>query len=534
MNRYINILLGTLFFLLAISARSFAEDITITTYYPAPFGSYNTLQVFPNSAPPITCDDQHVGFMYFRQDPDPSLSELLVCKGAAQGWKTVASGGASAYWTNTATTVHLVDSNNNVAIGDTDSQGKKLRLRVSTGNTSGETITTESYIHGHPTADASTAIYKSFLGYNWRDPTDSAQTIGELTGVNGFVDINGPGTSTNNIGLLGGVRINSGVAATATYASGVAGQILASGGTFGSAAAIRALSPQTGGTINNLYGVYIDNQDVIGTNRYALYYNGASPVVVTADSKVGIGTNTPGAKLHVVGDGVLIDPPNFSGLSQGGLIAMRRYDGAKTWTISHGGGLYGSDLLFITSHGSTYPYVMRLGMSPVELEIYGNVTLKNLPSAPAMKMIIEGSVGIGRDPATYRLEIAGDAGKTVGGNVWQTLSDSRIKTDIQELKNPIEVINKLHPVKFRYSRDFRRKNNLSENKYYYNFVAQEFQKVFPESVRPDAEGYLYLDTSSVSPYLVAAVQVMDSFIKNQQQEIDGLKSEITKLQAKIK
>jgi len=284
--------------------RSFAEDITVTTYYPAPFGSYNTLQVFPNSAPPITCDDQHVGFMYFRQDPDPSLSELLVCKGAAQGWKTVASGGASAYWTNTATTVHLVDSNNNVAIGDTDSQGKKLRLRVSTGNTSGETITTESYIHGHPTADASTAIYKSFLGYNWRDPTDSAQTIGELTGVNGFVDINGPGTSTNNIGLLGGVRINSGVAATATYASGVAGQILASGGTFGSAAAIRALSPQTGGTINNLYGVYIDNQDVIGTNRYALYYNGASKVVITANGRMGIGTDTPGTNtnLQVEGD----------------------------------------------------------------------------------------------------------------------------------------------------------------------------------------------------------------------------------------
>ncbi|MDP3142690.1 MAG: tail fiber domain-containing protein [Candidatus Omnitrophota bacterium] len=272
-------------------------------------------------------------------------------------------------------------------------------------------------------------------------------------------------------------------------------------------------------------------------NKFSIY-DGLKDVhrlLIDGSGHVGIGTKTPEAKLHLVGDQLLIDPSNFTGLSQGGLIGLRRYDGAKTWFISHGGSAtYAMDLLFISSHHATIPYVMRLGMSPVEVEMYGNVTLKNLPSASAMKMIIEGSVGIGRDPATYRLEIAGDAGKTVGGNVWQTLSDSRIKTDIQELKNPIEVINKLHPVKFRYSRDFRRKNNLSENKYYYNFVAQEFQKVFPESVRPDAEGYLYLDTSSVSPYLVAAVQVMDSFIKNQQQEIDGLKTEIAKLQSKIK
>jgi hypothetical protein len=54
------------------------------------------------------------------------------------------------------------------------------------------------------------------------------------------------------------------------------------------------------GTINNYYGVYVDNVNVSWiTNKYAFYYNGSSPFVVTGNGDMGVGIITPSYKLHV-------------------------------------------------------------------------------------------------------------------------------------------------------------------------------------------------------------------------------------------
>jgi hypothetical protein len=57
----------------------FAEDITITTYYPSPYGSYNELQLYPHSSPATTCDATHKGTMYYDSDD----SQIKVCDGSA-------------------------------------------------------------------------------------------------------------------------------------------------------------------------------------------------------------------------------------------------------------------------------------------------------------------------------------------------------------------------------------------------------------------------------------------------------------------
>lgn len=68
---------------------------------------------------------------------------------------------------------------------------------------------------------------------------------------------------------------------------------------------------------------------------------------------------------------------------------------------------------------------------------------------------------------------------------------------------------------------------LSTKEQGYGFSAQDVQKIFPEAVNTDKDGYLSLN---IHPILVAYVNAF----KDQQQQIDELKNEIETLKALIK
>jgi len=142
-----------------------------------------------------------------------------------------------------------------------------------------------------------------------------------------------------------------------------------------------------------------------------------------------------------------------------------------------------------------------------------------------------GRVGIGRAPTTYPLEVNGDASKTTAGS-WQANSDRRIKTDIQDIKNATGTLKQLRPVKFKYTDEYKKKHPSIKDKYYYNFIAQEFQQVFPEEITvtndllPNGKNILAFDSYVVVPYLVKAIQ-------EQQKQIETLKAEIDSLKKKL-
>ncbi len=148
-------------------------------------------------------------------------------------------------------------------------------------------------------------------------------------------------------------------------------------------------------------------------------------------------------------------------------------------------------------------------------------------------LYLSGKVGIGRTPATNKLEVEGDASKSAAGD-WLANSDIRIKTNIQDIQNALEVINKLHPVKFHYSEEYRTQHSSIKDNYYYNFIAQEFQEVFPDSVKDDGEGFLQIDTHNIKPYLVAAMQELSKQVKELRAENEALKKGIEALEARLR
>jgi hypothetical protein len=148
-------------------------------------------------------------------------------------------------------------------------------------------------------------------------------------------------------------------------------------------------------------------------------------------------------------------------------------------------------------------------------------------------------IGIGRISATNTLEVEGAASKTTAG-MWITNSDSRIKTQILDIDNSQEIMLRLHPVKFKYIEAWRKKNPSIQDKFYYNFLAQEFQEVFPESVQGSGEylegqpdELLQLDSYNAQIVAIKALQEVIQQNKEQQHQIDSQQKEIDELKALV-
>ncbi|MFZ5801460.1 MAG: hypothetical protein ACOY3D_08845 [Candidatus Omnitrophota bacterium] len=111
----------TLFLLLLMSSFVLAEEMTITTYYPAPYGSYNELQLYPHSPPVVPCDAEHAGVMFVDSSDDNTLK---VCDGSGN-WE------AAGYWvlddtlaTSPSIKLYPRDLGWNVGIGTADPRYK--------------------------------------------------------------------------------------------------------------------------------------------------------------------------------------------------------------------------------------------------------------------------------------------------------------------------------------------------------------------------------------------------------------------------
>ena len=141
-------------------------------------------------------------------------------------------------------------------------------------------------------------------------------------------------------------------------------------------------------------------------------------------------------------------------------------------------------------------------------------------------------VGLSRSPVTNRLEINGEASKTTAGS-WIANSDRRIKTNIEDIPNALSIISNLHPVKFRYTTAWRNRNPDIKDRYYYNYIAQEYREVFPDAVKGsgeflegDATEILQIDTYDTQIVLVKAVQELLTRVEKLESENLQLKKQL--------
>jgi hypothetical protein len=128
---------------------------------------------------------------------------------------------------------------------------------------------------------------------------------------------------------------------------------------------------------------------------------------------------------------------------------------------------------------------------------------------------------VATDPGANMLVVNGAAAKPGGGS-WTTWSDSRLKDIHGNYEKGLMEIIQLQPVKYSYKKDNAR--SLPSDKNYVGFVAQDIQKVFPEAVNEESDGYLTVDENALNVAVINA-------IKELKREIDKLKSENIDLKA---
>jgi hypothetical protein len=139
--------------------------------------------------------------------------------------------------------------------------------------------------------------------------------------------------------------------------------------------------------------------------------------------------------------------------------------------------------------------------------------------APSNGLIISGNVGIGTtNPGAYQLYVNGTAYSTGG---WQQPSDTRLKNILGNIQNPLEKLMNLNGVIFTWKKDEFPNKGFPEG-VHFGLTAQEVEKVLPEIIREDNEGYKTISYDELVPVLIEAIKEQQEKIKNLEERIKNL------------
>ena len=246
--------------------------------------------------------------------------------------------------------------------------------------------------------------------------------------------------------------------------------------------------------------LYISNTDTDSP----LIWGDFSDKIVNVNGALGVGIQNPERPIHLRATNAIFridrdrDDPGF---------AVVRYDNG-----------------FNNVWKSFYFYTRGDGPNDGKFVIADWGTSVSGPSTARLVVANDGNVGIGNflfvDPSQKL---------TVNGNVLATgsfiTSDKRFKNDIKALPRALSNIEKLRGVSYNFNSEKFAERNFPQGRSL-GLLAQEVEKVYPELVVEDGEGYKSVNYIGLIPVLVEA-------IKEQQEQIQAQNKKIQELEATI-
>lgn len=559
------IFLMSIFFLIFVTFASAQNQVTLVTYYPAPFGMYEEMRVmgylgvgttYPGTVAPAS------KAKVFILDTNTSLSTdgLLV------------AGSTGTYATN-----HSVALGNgvratglySVAMGwGTDAQQQ--------GSTAMGSITTANGYHSIATGYGTTAsgfgsmsmgqltkavgLGSVSMGNNTQADPYASLVIGQFNVSGGnsnswvagdpvFIIGNGAsaGSLSNAVTVLKNGRTGIGTTApderlhvVATFADKGAGIVVENngGGTAQPDIWLRAKDITTPSSIT--FG-HVNNQGL-------LQLTGTTPPTFYMTRALGVGVPDALGILHLqpsADNNLLVRGPLWSNSNTGSLTTgVSIYSVNTTNTLTRGMEFDANPFLFKSGNvgiGTANPqerldvngkirfsgqhFVFNSANAVVNWGSAGSGnlyfrTLNTMGEEMAayndrMTILNNGNIGIGiTNPGAYKLYINGSG--FLNAAAWAYSSDKRLKENIVYIDSGLNIIRQLKPARF----DF-----IKGEKKQVGFIAQDVREVLPDVVKEGTDGMLGMKTESLIPYLVKAMQ-------EQQKEIDGLKKMIKDLELK--
>jgi hypothetical protein len=234
---------------------------------------------------------------------------------------------------------------------------------------------------------------------------------------------------------------------------------------------------------------------------------------------VGIGTTTPNYKLDISGDlfinnGNLI--VNNIGQADTQISILNTSTGGRQYVL-------GSSSSSSASGAGNF-YILDASA--------GNLTRFFIKS--------DGNVGIGTTNPGYPLEVVGNAAKTDGTTTWSTVSDIRIKEDIEDadLLMCYNNIKNLPLRRFKWTDG----NNMGNDKHVLGYIAQEVKSFFPKSVEIKEktiikdgkeeliDDFHYLNEDQIIKSMNGAMKYLINMKEDMEKNIHNLEEQLKELQ----
>lgn len=132
--------------------------------------------------------------------------------------------------------------------------------------------------------------------------------------------------------------------------------------------------------------------------------------------------------------------------------------------------------------------------------------------------------------STYNMVTAGGPTNLIlqsNGNVcsasgsFVTCSDMRYKENIQPLENPLKKLLQLNGVSYNWNVE-QFPNRFTNENTQIGLIAQEVEKIYPELVSTDAEGYKAIDYTRLTPVLLEAIKELNNRMMKMENELSLL------------
>ncbi len=341
-----------------------------------------------------------------------------------------------------------------------------------------------------------------------------------LTGVSDAATIASPATSlliyNTNAGLPDGVGYyyNSGTPAAPVW--------------------IRFM---TGGTPSNDWALLGNSgtnpaTNFIGTTDaqdWVIKTNNTEKIRVQSGGNVGIGTTNPSQSLHTTGNIRTDGRTILFGTSQN-LIGDN--SSALYWSGAHStitqmifrdlqntqyGRVYGS------GNGANFGLLDGDGQWSY-LAAKDNYTAFRINNLEKMRIQTDGDVGIGTTNPTFKLHVIG---KIKSDGITET-SDERLKENIATIDNALIKVLALRGVYF----DWKTELDMDTTNQM-GIIAQEMEKVIPEVVNTDEEGYKSIEYAKLVALLIEAIKEQESVIQTQKTKLTLQQAQLSNVQSDL-
>jgi len=228
----------------------------------------------------------------------------------------------------------------------------------------------------------------------------------------------------------------------------------------------------------------------------------ATLVFNPSTNRLGVGTDSPQATLHVV-DEFLVSTAGAASTQRISQKAYTTDNGTLSWEGSAG------QLFSITNNltsGSIFSVNDVSGIPSIDVDADGTIQLAPFGATEF--------VGVGTTAPTAKLHVVGGVNVTgvVTATDFNSTSDAKLKTNVQVISDPLEKVLQINGVSF---------NWIKDNKPSMGVIADNIQEVLPE---------LVTDSDPKTVNYNGLIGLLIEVVKEQQTQINSLNERLSKLE----